>query len=82
MAMKISVRAKPGVKRAYVKETTDLFGAAGERRFEVTVNERAVDGKANRAIEAALAKHFGVAPSRVRIIAGHSAKEKIIEVAL
>jgi len=80
--MKISVRAKPGVKKAYVKETTDLFsGKNAERCFVVAVNERAVDGKANRAIEAALAEHFNVAPSRVRIVAGQTAKEKIVEIA-
>lgn len=80
--MKISVRAKPGVKKVYVKETTDLFGTAGERHFEVAVNERAVDGKANRAIEAALAKYFNVPASRVRILTGHSAKKKVFEISL
>ena len=78
--MKIFVRAKPGVKKAYVKETTDLFGASGERRFVVAVNERAVEGAANRAIERALAAHFGVAPSRVRIVSGATAKDKIVEI--
>jgi uncharacterized protein YggU (UPF0235/DUF167 family) len=78
--MKIVVRAKPGVKKAYVKETTDLFERAGERRFVVAVNERAVDGKANRAIERALAEHFNVPASRVRIVAGQTAKEKVVEV--
>jgi len=80
VAMKIVVRAKPGVKKAYVKETTDLFGAAGKRHFVVAVNERAVEGAANRAIEAALAAHLGVAPSRVRIISGTTAKDKIVEI--
>jgi uncharacterized protein YggU (UPF0235/DUF167 family) len=80
--MRIAVRAKPGVKRAYVKETTDLFEKSGERRFVVAVNERAVDGKANRAIERALAEHFNVAPSGVRIVSGVTAKEKIVEIAL
>jgi hypothetical protein len=78
--MKIFVRAKPGVKKAYVKETTDLFERAGERHFVVAVNERAVDGKANRAIERALAEHFDVPTSCVRIIAGQTAKEKVVEV--
>jgi len=79
--MKIFVRAKPGVKKAYVKETTDLFEKSGERHFVVAVNERAVDGKANRAIEAAIAEHFDVPRSRVRIVSGQTAKEKIMEVA-
>jgi len=77
--MRIFVRAKPGVKKAYVKETTDLFEKSGERHFVVAVGERAVDGKANRAIEHALAEHFNVAPSRVRIVSGTTAKEKVVE---
>jgi uncharacterized protein YggU (UPF0235/DUF167 family) len=78
--MKIFVRAKPGVKKSYIKETTDLFGKKGERHFVVAVNERAVDGKANRAIERSLAEYFDVPPSRVRIVAGQTTKEKIVEV--
>jgi hypothetical protein len=78
--MKIFVRAKPGVKKAYIKETTDLFEKKGDRHFVVAVNERAVEGKANRAIERAVAEYFDVAASRVRIISGQTAKEKVVEV--
>lgn len=78
--MKIFVRAKPGVKKAYVKETTDLFEKKGERHFVVAVAERATDGKANRAIEHALAEYFDVPASRVRIISGQTAKGKIVEI--
>jgi uncharacterized protein YggU (UPF0235/DUF167 family) len=80
MAIKILVRAKPGVKKAYVRETTDLFERTGERHFVVAVAERAVDGKANRAIEHALAEYFDVPASRVRIVSGKTAKEKVVEV--
>jgi uncharacterized protein (TIGR00251 family) len=79
--MKIFVRAKPGVKKAYIKETTGLFAKNGERHFVVAVSERAVDGKANRAIEKVLAEYFGVALSRVRIVSGQTGKEKIVEIA-
>ncbi len=78
--MRILVRAKPGVKKAYVKETTDLFEKSGERHFVVAVNERAVEGRANRAIEDAIAEHFNVLRSRVRIISGQASKEKVVEV--
>ncbi len=78
--MKIFVRAKPGVKKAYVKETTDLFEKKGERHFVVAVAERATDGKANRAIERSLAEYFDVPASRVRIISGQTAKGKIVEI--
>ena len=79
--MKIVVRAKPGVKKEYIKETTDLFEEKGERHFVVAVNARAVEGAANRAIEKAIAEHFNVAPSRVRIVSGQTAKEKVVEIA-
>ena len=79
--MKIFVCAKPGFKKTYVKETTDLFaGKNGERHFVVAVAERAADGKANRAIERSLAEYFGVAALRVRIMAGQTTKEKIVEI--
>ncbi len=78
--MRIIVHAKPGSKRPGVKEDTDLFEKHGERHFTVAVAERAEGGKANRAIEAALAAHFGVAPSRVQIVSGHTSREKVVEV--
>lgn len=80
--MKIVVKAKPGAKKAYIKEEPQgLFGKdANERRFVVAVTERAVEGRANEAIIAALAEHFGVPRSRVRIVSGQRSKGKIIEI--
>lgn len=87
--MKIVIRARPGARQAYVKriEEEGLFGPTGSgkgkggaARFVVAVKEPAVDGRANRAIEKALAEYLGVTPSRVRIVAGHSAKEKTVEI--
>ncbi len=78
--MKVVVRAKPGAKREYIKETTGLFGPVGERRFVAAVHEPAVEGRANRAIERALARYFGVPPSHVRVVGGFMAKEKIVEI--
>ena len=78
--MKIFVRAKPGAKKEYIRETTDLFEKKGERHFVVAVAARAVDGAANRAIEKSIAKYFAVPASRVRIISGQTAKEKLIEI--
>ncbi len=88
--MKIFIKAKPGAARAYVKEEPrGLFedgGGAGKhgetpaRRFVVAVTERAVEGRANEAIIAALAAHFGVPRARVRIVRGAQSREKIVEV--
>lgn len=81
--MRIFIKAKPGAKKAFVKEEDGgLFTAnnGGERRFAVAVTEPASQGKANRAIEDALAAYFKIAPSRVRIVAGHTSRQKIAEI--
>ncbi|MFV0318772.1 MAG: DUF167 domain-containing protein [Microbacterium sp.] len=71
--MKYTVRVKPGSRKGPLVETT---GDA----LTVFVRERAVDGAANDGVVRALAAHFGTAPSRVRIVGGHSARVKRIEV--
>ncbi len=78
--MKIVVRAKPGAKVPRVEEITGLFKNAGERQFVVAVKEPAKEGKANRAIERALAEHFNVPLSAVRIVSGHISRDKVVEI--
>lgn len=46
----------------------------------VVVRERAVDGRANAAVERALAAHLGLAPSRVSVVRGHTARIKLVAV--
>lgn len=55
-------------------------GRAGETHFVVAVKEPPVQGRANAAIVRALAEHFDVALSRVRIISGYTARQKVIEI--
>jgi uncharacterized protein (TIGR00251 family) len=79
--MKIFIKAKPGAKKAFIKEEeAGLFEKNAPRRFTVAVTEPAVEGKANRAIEEAIAEYFKIAPTRVRIVAGHTSRKKIIEI--
>ena len=78
--MKISVRAKPGAKVPRIEETTGLFTGKGNRQFVVAVKEPATEGKANRAIERALAEYFKVSPGEVRIIAGQTSRNKTVEI--
>lgn len=83
--MKIIVKAKPGAREEKVKKLSqpalELGGVAREEEvYEVSVKEPPVDGRANRAIAHALAKHFGVAPSYVRLVSGHTSKRKIFEI--
>ena len=79
--MKIFIKARPGAKHAYIKEEDHgLFGKTTERNFTVAVTAPAEQGKANRAIEKALAEYLKIAPSRVRIVTGQASRKKIIEI--
>ena len=53
---------------------------AGAEALVVSVTERAVDGRANAALEIALAEALGVRPREVRLAAGHTSRYKTIEV--
>jgi uncharacterized protein YggU (UPF0235/DUF167 family) len=76
------VKAKPGAKIPRVERIDEgLFGAKGsETRFIVAVKEPPVDGRANRAVEKAIAAYFHVPPSRVRMVAGHAVRNKILKI--
>ena len=71
--MRIAVKAKPGAREESVSKEDD-------GSYTVAVKEPPVQGRANAAILRALAKHFGVSPSRVHIVSGHTARSKIVEV--
>lgn len=71
--MKYTVRVKPGSRRGPLVE-------AGGDALIVHVRERAVDGAANEGLVQALAAHFGTAPSRVRVVRGHTSRIKRVEV--
>ncbi len=51
-----------------------------EKELTVWVKEVPEDGKANDAVVRAVAEHFDVAPSRVKILRGASGRKKIIEI--
>jgi uncharacterized protein len=68
-----AVRLQPRARRDEV---------VGERDGVVVIRVTAppVDGKANEALCRLIAKKAGVARSRVEIVRGHSAREKVIRV--
>lgn len=70
--MKFTIKVKAGVKAEYIRSTGG--------QLEVGVTEQADKGKANRAVIRALAEQHGVPTSRVRIVAGHASRVKIVEV--
>ena len=71
--MRIFVKAKPGAKAEEIKKIDDT-------NFVVSVKEPPVQGRANAAIIKVLAAYFNIAPSRVRIVFGHTSREKSIEI--
>lgn len=71
--MKIFVRAKPGAKTEKVEKTD-------ETHFTVSVTEPPREGKANAAIIAALAAHLHIPKWQISVIAGHTSRDKIVEI--
>jgi uncharacterized protein (TIGR00251 family) len=69
----LRIRLQPRARRDEV---------VGEREGAVLVRVTAppVDGKANEALCRLIAKKAGVAPSRVRVIRGHTARDKTLDV--
>lgn len=71
--MKIFVKVKPNARKKVVEKFDDAH-------FAVSVTALPAGGKANRAVLRLLADYFGIAPSRLEIIAGHAARRKIIRI--
>ena len=71
--MRITVIAKPGSRTASV-----TLVAPG--RYEIAVTARPEKGKANDAVRRALATHLHIAPSRLSLVMGQSARTKVFEV--
>lgn len=69
---RLRVRVKPGSRAPGIDETPD--------GLVLRVRERAIDGAANEACVRALAAHFGVAPSRVTLLRGAAAREKLFQI--
>lgn len=70
--MRLYVQAKPKSREERVEQLDDTH-------FIVRVKEAPEGGKANEAIIRALARHLGVAPSRLSLARGSSGKQKAIE---
>ena len=73
--MRVAVMATAGAREPRLERLED-------GSFRVAVRERAQEGEANRAIEAALARHFGVARTRVRVVSGHAGRRKLVAIEL
>ncbi|MBI4434440.1 DUF167 domain-containing protein [Candidatus Uhrbacteria bacterium] len=71
--MRITIHAKPSAKIERIEEI-------GPQEFTVAVNEPPREGRANVAIARALAEHFGIPQSRVRLVSGFASRQKVFEV--
>jgi uncharacterized protein (TIGR00251 family) len=70
--MRISVKVIPRAAKNGMECITK-----GEYRIRLTAPP--VDDKANRLLFKLIAKHFGVTPSSIHIVAGGNSRRKIIE---
>ncbi len=71
--MKIFVKATPNAKEQRIQKID-------ETHWLVSVKESPKQGKANRAIAKALARHFKTALSNIKLVSGFSAKQKVFEI--
>ncbi|TMI56356.1 DUF167 domain-containing protein [Candidatus Bathyarchaeota archaeon] len=73
--MLIRVYVTPNAREARVVKVSDDY-------FEVRVDERAVGGRANKRLLEILAEHFKVQKSRISILKGTKARNKLVQVIL
>lgn len=72
-AVRIAVHITP---RANVDQVAGWTGDA----LRVRVTAPPIDGRANAALVRLLAGALGIAPSRVRVVAGEASRRKLVEV--
>lgn len=72
--MKISVHLKPNSRHSEEVVTND------DGSLTVYTKAPAIEGRANVAAVKLLAKHFGVATSKVKLLRGAASKYKVFEI--
>lgn len=73
MIMKISAHLKPNSRH---REEVVING---DGTYIIYTKAPAIEGRANAAAVKLLAKHFGVAPSKVKLVRGASSRYKVFE---
>ena len=73
--MLIKVIVTPNAKEARVTKTS-------ETDYEVRVDERATEGKANKRLVEILSEHFNIPKSKIAILKGTKSRDKIVKVIL
>ena len=72
--MKISVHLKPNSRHR------EEVVVCGDGSLTVYTKAPAIEGRANLAAVKLLAKHFGVAPSKLKLVRGAASKYKVFEI--
>ena len=72
-AMRIFIHTKPRSRHSRVERIDDTH-------YVVAVTAPPVDGKANEAVLEAIALHFHLRKSDVRLISGQSSRKKVVEI--
>jgi len=75
MAIRVTVRVKPGASRNKVRGSFDDPPA-----LVVAVSEPAIDGRASTAVCRAIAEAVGVSLSKVSIVMGQTSRTKVVEI--
>lgn len=73
LTVKILVKVKAGAKQEFVRQI-------GANNFVVSVMAAPEKGKANEAVRSALADYFNVPKFSIKILAGHTTKNKLIQI--
>jgi len=71
--MIIRVHVTPNSREARVTRV-------GEANFEVKVDEKAMDGRANKRLVEILSEHLKVPKSKITIVSGARSRDKVLEV--
>lgn len=72
--MKFSILLKPNSRHREEVVTND------DGSLTIYTKAPAIEGRANAAAAKLLAKHFGVAPSKVKLLRGAASKYKVFEI--
>ncbi len=58
----------------------NLIEKIGQDNYKIKIMEKAIDGKANKAVISALAEYFNTKKSNINIVKGAMSSKKIIEI--
>ena len=73
ISMLINVHVTTNAKEAKVTKVD-------EKNYEVRIDERAIEGRANKRLIEILSRHFGIPMSRIMIIRGRSSRDKLVQI--